>query len=101
MQSWCIRDGFRESWHNAEMKPFAFQLQESTLRLHFPLDITLTRIRWYAAYSLSTRNLEEMMAERGVCVDHAICTSLGVENPTSHGQDLSSAQGARRQIIAR
>ncbi|MBP7179114.1 MAG: IS6 family transposase [Moraxellaceae bacterium] len=59
------------------MKPFAIQLQESTLRgivqrLHFPLDIMLmTCIRWYAAYSLSTRNLEEMMAERGVCVDHA------------------------------
>ena len=58
------------------MKPLAIQLQESTLRsvllrLHFPLDIMLTCVRWYAAYSLSTRNLEEMMAERGVCVDHA------------------------------
>lgn len=31
----------------------------------------LVCVRWYAAYSLSTRNLEEMMAERGVCVDHA------------------------------
>ena len=27
--------------------------------------------RWYAAYPLSLRNLEEMMAERGVVVDHA------------------------------
>jgi hypothetical protein len=28
-------------------------------------------VRWYAAYPLSLRNLEEMMAERGVVVDHA------------------------------
>src|SRR4029434_10878687 len=28
-------------------------------------------VRWYAAYQLSLRNLEEMMAERGVLVDHA------------------------------
>ena len=31
----------------------------------------LTCVRWYVAYPLSLRNLEEMMAERGVSVDHA------------------------------
>ena len=31
----------------------------------------LVCVRWYAAYPLSLRNLEEMMAERGVIVDHA------------------------------
>jgi transposase-like protein len=40
-------------------------------RLHFPLEVMLVRVRSYAAYSLSRRNLEEMMAERGVLVDHA------------------------------
>jgi putative transposase len=28
-------------------------------------------VRWYLAYNLSLRDLEEMMAERGVSVDHA------------------------------
>ena len=28
-------------------------------------------IRWYIAYSLSYRNIEELMAERGVSVDHS------------------------------
>ena len=32
--------------------------------------IILTCVRWYVAYPLSYRNLEEMMAERGVAVDH-------------------------------
>ncbi|WP_051300027.1 IS6 family transposase [Methylobacter luteus] len=33
--------------------------------------IILTCVRWYLAYSLSYRNLEEMMAERGVTIDHS------------------------------
>jgi len=37
----------------------------------FEKDIILTCIRWYLAYPLSYRNLEEMMAERGVEVDHS------------------------------
>src|SRR5919112_45914 len=28
-------------------------------------------VRWYLAYNLSLRNLEEMMVERGISVDHA------------------------------
>ncbi len=40
-------------------------------RLHYPLDVILTCVRWYVAYPLSLRNLEEMMAERGILVDHS------------------------------
>jgi putative transposase len=40
-------------------------------RLHYPLDLILLCVRWYVAYSLSLRNLEEMMAERGFEVDHS------------------------------
>jgi transposase-like protein len=36
-------------------------------RLRFPLDIMLLCVRWYIAYPLSLRNLEEMMQERGFC----------------------------------
>jgi len=37
----------------------------------FEKDIILLCVRWYVAYSLSYRNLEEMMEERGVVVDHS------------------------------
>ena len=40
-------------------------------RLQYPLDVILTCVRWYVAYPLSLRHLEEMMAERGVSVDHS------------------------------
>ena len=61
---------------NGGMVPLHVQLTNSTLRrvikrLHFPLEIMLVCVRWYAAYPLSLRHIEEMMAERGVVVDHA------------------------------
>ena len=40
-------------------------------RLHYPLEVMLLCVRWYVAYSLSLRNLEEMMAERDIGVDHS------------------------------
>ena len=40
-------------------------------RMRFPLDVILVCIRWYAAYPLSYRHLEEMMEERGIEVDHS------------------------------
>jgi putative transposase len=33
--------------------------------------VILLCVRWYLAYSLSLRDLEEMMAKRGISVDHA------------------------------
>jgi putative transposase len=38
---------------------------------HFVKDIILTCVRWYVAYPLSYRQVEELMHERGVSVDHA------------------------------
>ena len=39
--------------------------------MRFPIDVILVCIRWYVAYPLSYRHLEEMMEERGVSVDHS------------------------------
>jgi putative transposase len=38
---------------------------------HFIKDIILTCVRWYVAYPLSYRQVEDLMQERGVSVDHA------------------------------
>jgi putative transposase len=39
--------------------------------MRFPIDVILVCIRWYAAYPLSYRHLEEIMEERGVSVGHS------------------------------
>lgn len=48
------------------MVPLPIQLTTSTLRkvikrLHYPLEVMLVCVRWYAAYPLSLRKLEERL----------------------------------------
>ena len=38
---------------------------------HFGGEIVLWAVRWYCRYGISYRDLEQMMAERGVSVDHS------------------------------
>ena len=37
---------------------------------HFQPEIIVLCVRWYLRYALSYRDLEEMMRERGLSVDH-------------------------------
>ena len=39
-------------------------------RRHFQGDVILWAVRWYCRYPISYRDLEEMLAERGISVDH-------------------------------
>jgi IS6 family transposase len=36
----------------------------------FPPDVILLAVRWYLRYGLSYRDVEELLAERGIDVDH-------------------------------
>lgn len=38
---------------------------------HFDKSIILLCVRWYLAYNLSLRDLKEIMAERGIKMDHS------------------------------
>ena len=86
---------------------------------HFPQDIILKCVRWYVAYPLSYRHVEELMEERGVSVDHATIQRWVVKysplleeafhrrkRPVwvqlAHGRDLHQGQRASGSIsIAR
>jgi IS6 family transposase len=46
-------------------RPAAFR------RFHFPPDVIVLAVRWYLRYNLSYRDLEELLGERGIHVDHA------------------------------
>src|SRR3546814_19235115 len=37
---------------------------------HFQGDVILWAVRWYCRYPISYRDLEEMLAERGISADH-------------------------------
>ncbi len=36
----------------------------------FPPEVIVLAVRWYLRFGLSYRDLEELLAERGVAVDH-------------------------------
>jgi putative transposase len=59
---------------------------------HFPQEIILTAVRWYIAYPLSTRHVEELMRERGVHVDHSTVNRWVIK----HGPPLEEAWLCRK-----
>ena len=36
----------------------------------FPPDVIMIAVRWYRRYGLSSRDVEELLAQRGITVDH-------------------------------
>jgi len=46
-------------------------VRKALKRLRYPIEVMLVCVRWYAAYPLSLRQIEEMVVECGVVVDHA------------------------------
>src|SRR5215470_10146661 len=77
----------------------------------FPPDIILMGVRWYVAYPLSTRHVEELMEERGVEVDHSTINRwvikesremLGIIDQLRYnGLDHSPATRTRRSFCMR
>jgi hypothetical protein len=58
-------------------------------RKRFPLDIMLVCVRWYVAYPLSVRNLEQMMQERGLFCRSFHDSPLGHQAGSGAGGSLS------------
>jgi hypothetical protein len=68
-------------------------------RLHYTLDVIQMCVRWYVAYPLSLRHLEQMMAERKMAVafdrappDH--------EAVAGTGESISPPQTPGRRKVA-
>ena len=69
-------------------------------RLHYPIEVMLVCVRWYAAYPLSLRQIEEMMAERGVSVDHATIHRWAIKMIAGSGLHPQTAQAPGRHELA-
>jgi transposase-like protein len=62
---------------------------------HFDRSVILLCVRWDLAYNLSLRNLEEMMAERGISVKHATIHSWVVR----YSPELLKRFNARKRAV--
>ncbi len=73
----------------------------ATKWMHFPLDVLLAYIRWYPAYPLNNRHLEEMMRSCWLTpsIVQSICTkppSLGDQSKTNW--TAQTADGRSRRV---
>jgi transposase-like protein len=62
---------------------------------HVVKDIVLTCVRWYVAYPLSYRHIEELMQERGVSVDHSMINRWVL----TYGPQLEAAFHHRKRPV--
>ncbi len=69
---------------------------------HFQADIILLCVRWYLRYALSYRDLEEMMRERGLSVDHTTIyrSRATLRTRVGEAQQITS-QGDQRLLESR
>ena len=44
--------------------------QSSFVGFRFPREVIMLAVRWYLRYGLSYRDVEELLAQRGIVVDH-------------------------------
>ncbi|STX61071.1 transposase [Legionella israelensis] len=61
---------------------------------HFKRDIILMLVRWYLAYSLSYRDVEELALERGLKVDHSTIHRWVIEYSPNWKRHFASATSA-------
>jgi putative transposase len=64
---------------------------------HYPKDVILYAVFFYVRYAVSYRDLEEIMAERGVQVDHATLNRWVVK----YSPDIAKTAQVRKQTTAR
>ena len=57
---------------------------------HFGAEIVLWAVRWYCRYPISYRDLEAMMTERGLAVDHST-TRASVRVPANRLSGMASS----------
>ena len=63
----------------------------------FPREVIAFAVRWYLRYGLSYRDVEELLAERGVTVDHVTC-AVPKPGPVA---DLGASHHQRQQPALR
>jgi len=74
---------------------------------HYESDIILLCVRWRLRYALSYRDLEEMMNERGLSLDHTtiyrsrsgICSGTGEKNSSSLETDQRRLCCKNRRLV--
>jgi len=66
---------------------------------HYPKDVILYAVYFYVRYGISYRDLEEILAERQVIVDHATLNRWVIKYSTSLGFGCEEKQTSSSDIL--
>jgi hypothetical protein len=85
----------RQSCSPLHLRPSAFA------GYRFPTEVILLAVRWYLRFGLSYRDLEELLAERGIEVDHVSLYRWGNTSPRlwSTPPDAAGTRPAARWFV--
>src|SRR5919199_390533 len=67
----------------------------------WPADVILTAVRWYLAYPLSSRQVLELLAERGIDVSHRTVLDWGPSVRAAVGGRGSAPTASGRDALVR
>jgi len=65
-----VASGRRDCRHKTSPPRPAPIVRSAFAGFRFPPDVIVVAVRWYLRFGLSYRDVEELLAERGVEVDH-------------------------------
>jgi transposase, IS6 family len=74
-------------------------LSSSPAGYRFPREVTAVAVRWYLRYGLSYRDVEELLAERGIEVDHVTIYRWVQIRPRMAGPAVPAAAAARTAAL--
>jgi hypothetical protein len=77
------------------------QLRSGFAGFRFPPDVILLAVRWYLRYGLSYQDLEELLAERGIEVDHVTLFPVGPAVQPTAGGGSETLSPCRRWSLVR
>jgi transposase-like protein len=77
-----VDDGFRQAELMRRYRRRVPPPQSGFAGFRFPREVIMLAVRWYLRYGLSYRNVEELLAERGITVNR----SCLVHTLRPHGQ---------------
>src|SRR5918911_1405462 len=67
----------------------------------WPADVILTAVRWYLAYPLSSRQILELLAERGIDVSHRTILNWGAGIRATAGGRGPAPPTSGRHVLVR
>ena len=72
-----VESKIRQAWSMRRRSRRVPALRSSFAGFRFPPDVITLAVRWYLRYGLSYRDVEELLVERGITVDHVSVYRLG------------------------